>query len=79
MSDHHDESTPPSPTPPAASLAAHIRAARLRGAFSIETLAALAQVDPDVVRGLENGTAIRDVSAQDRIMNVLGLRPGSDR
>ena len=74
MSDPVDE-----PTSTAAAMAAQIHVARVRGAYSIETLAALAQVAPETIVALEAGALIRDVSAQDRIMMVLGLRPGSHR
>lgn len=70
MNEQRDE-----PTTLDAALAAQIHTSRLRGAYSIETLAALAQVDPEVIAGLEYGTPIADATARDRIMNVLGLRP----
>lgn len=62
-----------------ATLAAQIHAARLRGAYSIETLAALARVEPEMVTALENGGQISDVGARDRVMDILGLRPDSHR
>ncbi|MCJ2118544.1 hypothetical protein MKK65_18580 [Methylobacterium sp. J-001] len=74
MSDLHDKSTPLD-----AALAAQIHAARVRGAYSIETLSALAQVDPEAIVGLENGAPIADVGARDRVMNVLGLHPDGRR
>jgi hypothetical protein len=70
MSDQDDE-----PTTLNAAIAAQIHAARLRGAYSIETLSALAQVDPEAIVRLENGASIADVGARDRVMDVLGLRP----
>jgi ribosome-binding protein aMBF1 (putative translation factor) len=63
----------------ASDLAAQVHAARIRGAFSIEILAALAQVDPETITALEKGDAIRDVAACDRVLDVLGLRPDSHR
>ncbi|MCJ2058967.1 hypothetical protein MKL09_20760 [Methylobacterium sp. J-048] len=74
MSDQDDE-----PTTLNAAIAAQIHAARLRGAYSIETLSALAQVDPEAIVRLENGASIADVGARDRVMDVLGLRPGGHR
>ena len=74
MSDLHDK-----PTSLNAALAAQIHAARIRGAYSVETLATLAQVEPELVTALENGTQIADVGARDRIMDVLGLRLDSHR
>ncbi|MCJ2096643.1 hypothetical protein MKK67_29670 [Methylobacterium sp. J-072] len=74
MSDQDDE-----PTTLNAAIATRIHAARLRGAYSIETLSALAQVDPEVIVRLENGAPIADVGARDRVMDVLGLRPDSHR
>lgn len=58
-------------------LAGQARAARLRNACSVKTLAALAQVDPETITGLEKGDAIKDVAAWERVMDVLGLRPDS--
>ena len=72
MSDLHDKTTSLD-----AALAAQIQAARIRGAYSIETLSALARVEPETIAGLENGAPIADVGARDRVMDVLGLRPGS--
>ena len=63
----------------ASALAAQVQAARIRNAFSIETLAALAQVDLEAIVALENGDAIKDVAAYARVMDVLGLRPNSHR
>ncbi|MCJ2019556.1 hypothetical protein MKK84_19310 [Methylobacterium sp. E-065] len=60
-------------------MADQIHAARIRGAFSIETLATLAQVDPEAVAAMESGAPTTDVSAQDRIMDVLGVRLGGHR
>jgi hypothetical protein len=74
MSDQDD-----GPTARNAAIAAQINAARLRGAYSIETLSALAQVDPEAIVRLENGASIADVGARDRVMEVLGLRPGDHR
>lgn len=62
-----------------AAIAAQIHAARIRGAYSIEALAALAQTDPAAIKALEDGATIADVSARDRVMDVLGLRPDSHR
>ena len=70
---------PDQPKLPDAASAAQIRAACARGAYSIQTLAALARVDPEVVTSLVNGATIIDVSARDRVMDVLGLRPDSVR
>ena len=74
MSDRDDE-----PTALNAAIAAQIHAARVRRAYSIETLSALAQVDPKAIVRLENGASIADVGARDRVMDVLGLRPGGHR
>ena len=74
MSAQHDK-----PTSRASALAVQVQAARIRSAFSVETLAALAQVDPEAITALEKGDAIKDVAAWDRIMNVLGLSPASHR
>lgn len=74
MSDLRDE-----PTPLDAALATQIHAARMRGAYSVETLSALARVDPETIAGLENGVSIVDAGARDRVMDVLGLRPDSHR
>lgn len=74
MSDQHND-----PTSRTSALAAQIHAARIGGAFSIETLATLAQVDPEAVAAMENGTPTTDVSAQDRIMDVLGVRLSGHR
>ncbi|MHC2106958.1 helix-turn-helix domain-containing protein [Methylobacterium sp. WL64] len=62
-----------------ATLAAQVQAARLRGAYSIETLATLARVEPGVITELENGRQVFDVSARERVMDILGLRPDSLR
>ena len=70
MSERHDK--PPFQD---AALAAQIHAARIRGAYSIETLAALAQVAPEVIAKLEHGLPIAEAEARDRVMDVLGLRP----
>jgi len=43
----------------------------------VKTLAALAQVDPETITGLEKGDAIKDVAAWERVVDVLGLRPDS--
>jgi transcriptional regulator with XRE-family HTH domain len=72
MSERHDK-----PSPLDAALAAQIHAARIRGAYSIETLAAVAQVTPEVIARLEQGAPIADAGARDRVMDVLGLRPDS--
>ena len=72
MSEQHDK-----PSPLDAALAAQIHAARIRGAYSIETLAALVQVAPRVIARLEQGAPIADAGARDRVMDVLGLRPDS--
>ncbi|MCJ2087146.1 hypothetical protein MKK88_14290 [Methylobacterium sp. E-005] len=72
MSERHDK-----PSPLDAALAAQIHAARIRGAYSIETLAAVAQVTPEVIASLERGGPIADAGARDRVMDVLGLRPDS--
>jgi ribosome-binding protein aMBF1 (putative translation factor) len=74
MSAQHDK-----PTSQASALAVQVHAARVRSAFSIETLAALAQVDPEAIAALEKGDAIKDMAAWDRVMDVLGLRPDSHR
>lgn len=74
MSAQHDK-----PTSRAPALALQVHAARIRNAFSVETLAALAQVDPEAITALEKGDAIGDVAAWDRIMNVRGLNPDSHR
>ncbi|EIZ84389.1 hypothetical protein WYO_2938 [Methylobacterium sp. GXF4] len=74
MSDIHDK-----PTSLDAALATQIHAARLRGAYSVETLAALARVDAELITALENGAQIADVGARDRIMDILGLRPDGHR
>ena len=74
MSAQHDH-----PTSWASTLAVQVHAASIRSAFSIETLAALAQVDPDAIAALEKGDAIKDVAAWDRVMDVLGLRPDGHR
>jgi hypothetical protein len=74
MSDIHDK-----PTSLDAALATQIHAARVRGAYSVETLAALARVDSELITALENGAQIADVGARDRIMDVLGLRSDSHR
>ena len=74
MSDLHDKTTSLD-----AALAAQIQAARIRGAYSIETLSALARVEPETIAGLENGAPIADAGARDRVMDVLGLRPGGHR
>ena len=72
MSEQHDK-----PSSLDAALAAQIHAARVRGAYSIETLAALAQVAPEVIARLEHGEPITEAGARDRVMGVLGLRPDS--
>ncbi|MCJ2050497.1 hypothetical protein [Methylobacterium sp. J-070] len=72
MSERHDK-----PLSLDAALAAQIHAARLRGAYSIEALAALARVDPEMIARLEHGAPIADAGARDRVMDVLGLRPDS--
>ncbi|MCJ2087252.1 helix-turn-helix domain-containing protein [Methylobacterium sp. E-005] len=54
-------------------------AARVRNAFSIETLAALAQVDPETITALEKGDTIKDVAAWERVLDVLGLPSDSPR
>ena len=72
MSEQHDK-----PLSLDAALAAQIHAARIRGAYSIESLAALAQVAHEVIANLENGALITEPGARDRVMDVLGLRPGS--
>ena len=72
MSEQHDK-----PSSLDAALAAQIHAARVRGAYSIETLAALVQVAPRVIARLEQGAPIADAGARDRVMDVLGLRPDS--
>ena len=74
MSDPYDKRTSLDAT-----LAAQIHAARIRGAYSIETLSTLARVDPELITGLENGTPISDVGARDRVMDVLGLRSDGHR
>jgi hypothetical protein len=74
MSDRDDE-----PTALNAALAAQIHAARMRGAYSIETLAVLARVDPKAIIGLENVAPIADVGARDRVLDVLGLHPDGHR
>ena len=74
MSARHDK-----PTSRTSTLAVQVHAARIRNAFSVETLAALAKVDPEAITALEKGDAIKDVAAWDRIMDVLGLRPDSHR
>jgi ribosome-binding protein aMBF1 (putative translation factor) len=74
MSAQHDK-----PTPRASALAVQVHAARIRNAFSVETLAALTQVDPEVIAALGKGDAIKDVAAWDRVMDVLGLRPEGHR
>ena len=56
-----------------------VHTARIRNAFSVETLAVLAQVDPGMIAALEKGDAIKDVAAWDQVMGVLGLRPDSHR
>ena len=62
-----------------ATLAAEVRAARSRGAYAIETLAELARVNPMVIHALEDGATITDSLARDRVLDVLGLRPGNPR
>lgn len=62
-----------------AALAVQIHAARMRGAYSIETLATLARVDPEEITEIEKGAPIADAGSRDRIMDVLGLRPGDHR
>ena len=74
MSDAHDK--PPSLNP---ALAAQIHAARIRSAYSNETLAALARVALEAIIELENGAPIADVGARDRVMDVLGLHPDGHR
>lgn len=74
MSAQHDK-----PTSQASALAVQAHAARIRSAFSIETLAALAQVDPETITALEKGDTIKDVAAWDRVLDVLGLRSDSHR
>ena len=74
MSAQHDK-----PTSRASALALEVQAARVRNAFSVETLAALARVASETVTALEKGDAIKDVAAWDRVMNVLGLSPDSHR
>ena len=74
MSAQHDK-----PMPRASALAVQVHAARVRSAFSVETLAALAQVDPETITALEKGDASKDPAAWDRVMDVLGLRPDSHR
>ena len=70
---------PDQPKLPDTASAAQIRAACTHGAYSIQTLAALARVDPEVITSLVNGATIIDVSARNRVMDVLGLRPDSVR
>ena len=70
MSDRDDQ-----PIALNAALAAQILAARIRGAYSIETLAVLARVEPEAIVGLENGAPHIDAGSRDRVMDVLGLRP----
>lgn len=60
-------------------LAMRVRAARARGAYTIATVAGLARVDPSVVVTLENGGAVADAAACDRVLAVLGLRPEGPR
>lgn len=67
----------PRTTDPA--LTARVRAARARGAYATATVAALARVDPRVVVALENGEAVADAAACDRVLAVLGLRPEGPR
>lgn len=67
------------PMPRASALAAQVHAARIRNAYSIETLATLAQVDPEAITAVEKGDAIEDAAAWDRVMDVLCLRPDSGR
>ena len=74
MSAQHDK-----PTSKASALAVQVHAARIRNAFSIETLAALAQADPETITALEKGDTIKDVAAWERVLDVLGLRPDSYR
>ncbi|MCJ2119256.1 hypothetical protein MKK65_22240 [Methylobacterium sp. J-001] len=69
MSDRDDE-----PTALNTAIAAQIYAARIRGAYSIETLAVLARVDPEAIVGLENGAPLIDAGVRGRVMDVLGLR-----
>ena len=70
MSDLHDK-----PTPLDAALAGQIHAARIRGAYSVDTLSELARVDLTTVTALENAAPLIDAGARDRVMDVLGLRP----
>ena len=74
MSAQHDK-----PTSRVSALAVQVHAARIRNAFSIETLATLAQVAPETITALEKGDVIKDVAAWDRVMNVLGLNPDIHR
>ncbi|TXN00479.1 hypothetical protein FV242_21815 [Methylobacterium sp. WL64] len=74
MSDRDDK-----PTSLDTALAAQIHAARIRGAYSIETLSALARVDPKAITDLENGAPIVDTGGRDRVMDVLGLRSDGHR
>lgn len=71
--------TPDKPRTTDPASAARVRAARARGAYTIATVAALARVDPSVVVALENGEAVADTAACDRVLAVLGLRPEGPR
>lgn len=74
MSDLHQK-----PASLDAALGSQIHAARIRGAYSVETLSTLARVDPETITGLEKGMPISDVGARDRVMDVLGLRSDGHR
>lgn len=71
--------TDPRPEVRGPTLAARVRAARGRGAYTIDVAARLARVDPSAVVALENGDAIADIAACERILEVLGLRRDRSR
>jgi DNA-binding XRE family transcriptional regulator len=55
-------------------LASQVRAARARCAFSIESLAKLAGVDPSVIVRVEMGDLNEnDALCRERVFNTLGL------
>ncbi|KAB1074321.1 helix-turn-helix domain-containing protein [Methylobacterium planeticum] len=66
---------PDLPTPLAVSLAKRLHARRLDCAFSVQTLASLARVEPAMIRAIEEGAPDLDPRVVEAVGAVLGLSP----
>ena len=62
-------------TPLPVSLAKRFHARRLDCAFSVDTLARLAAVEPDLIRAIEDAAPVLDPRAIEAVGAVLGLSP----